>query len=139
MSDSDSQLPVDQVLEVDRADFVIRLGVIAKSEGVGRMPIVFRYDGQDLVLTYGCTIRVKATGTWSEEAHLSKAALKQFIKNFKGPRQVTFSGRTRATVDRFVSGLGNPPTVLHLVRQGDKTLLINGHPIPCIWSRATEI
>lgn len=137
MPGDDAQTPVEHVLEVDRADFVARLGVVAKLDGVGRMPITLRFDGQELVLSYGCIVRMKATGVWPEEARFSKAALKQLIKNYRDPG-LAFSGHKRATVNRFVRGLGGSNTTLHLVRQDDKTLLIDGHPIPCSWSTAAE-
>jgi hypothetical protein len=124
----------DQTLDVDRTEFVKRIGGIVETDGVGRMPVSLRYDGQELILTYGCVIRIKATGHWPEEAQLSKAALKRFIKNYEGPRHINAIGETRATVKRFVRGLGDLPTALQLMRQDDKTLLIDGHPIPCTWT-----
>jgi hypothetical protein len=131
MTESDAR--AEQFLEVDRAEFVMRLGVIAKLDGVGKMPITLRFDGENLILTYGCVIRVKASGDWPEEARLSKAELKRFIKGYRGSRVIDSSGQATVNVKRFVRVLSNPLTALHLTRQDDTTLLIDGHPLTCTW------
>jgi hypothetical protein len=136
MPNSESRTPVGHILQVDRVEFVKRLGVIAQLDGVGRIPISLRYDGQDLILTYGCEVRIKAWGTWAGEARLSKAALKRFIKSYEEPHLMKAAGETQATVKRFVRDLGRAHAHLELVRQDDGTLLIDGHPIPCTWPTA---
>lgn len=136
MPDNESSVPVVHTLRVDRIDFVKRLGVIAQLDGVGRMPISLRYDGQDLILTYGCEVRIRAWGTWAGEARLSKAALKRFIKSYEEAHLMKAAGETQVTVKRFVRDLGRSLAEIELARQDVKSVLIDGHSIPCTWSTA---
>lgn len=119
----------DQYLEVDRAEFVMRLSAVAGIDGVGRMPITLHFNGEELVLTYGCVIRIKASGNWPEDANFSKAELKRFIKRYQHPRSLNAAG--------FVRRLSNPKTDLLLARQDDATLLIDGHPLACNWAKTS--
>jgi hypothetical protein len=126
----------EQLLDVDRAEFVKRIACIVEMDGVGCMPVSIGYDGQELILTYGCVIRIAATGHWPEKALLSKAELKRFIKEH-GPQNVNaFGKKTRRSLKRFFRVVGDLPSALQLARQDEKTLLIDGFPIQCTWSTA---
>ena len=81
---------------------------------------------EELVLTYGCIVRMKASGVWPDDARFSKAELKRFIKRYQHPRSLNAAG--------FVRRLSNPQTDLLLARQDDATLLIDGHSLACTWT-----
>ncbi len=121
---------VEPRLFVDRDEFVKRIAEIAKMDGVGRMPVAIKFDGKDLVLSYGCNIRMPAAGNWPDTAEFSKAALQRFIKEYC---HTHLYATPHTSMKRFEAAFEGSKFQLELLRNGDGSLLIGGAALQCKW------